>query len=183
MNNAPRVRFEEDTIPEAEPKQNIETAGVTDETTGVDDEIIDTAGVDDKIVETTGVGNKTPKHGHNLRPKAPRDYRHAHATVENIVMTQHSIKKGLELYGEAGAEAFVNKMQQLHDRDVIEPKSANMLTNEEKKKALHYLMFFKKKRCGQIKGHGCADERKQRIYKTKEETSAPTVAIESLFLI
>ena len=45
MNNAPRVRFEEDTIPEAEPKQNIETAGVTDETTGVDDEIVETAGV------------------------------------------------------------------------------------------------------------------------------------------
>jgi hypothetical protein len=72
------VRFEDDTIPEAEPEQNVETAGVTGEITGVDDEIIDTAGVDDEIVETTGVGNKTPTHGHNLRPKAPRDYRHAH---------------------------------------------------------------------------------------------------------
>ena len=180
--NARRVRFEDDTIPEAEPEQNVETAGVTDEITGVEDEIIDTAGVDDEIVETAGVGNKTPTHGHNLRPKAPRDYKHAHVTIENIVMTQHSIKKGLKLYGEAGAEAVVSEMQQLHDRDVIEPKSANMLTNEEKKKALHYLMFLKKKRCGRIKGRGCADGRKQRIYKTKEETSAPTVAIESLFL-
>ena len=43
-------------------------------------------------------------------------------------------------------------------------------------------MFLKKKRCGRIKGRGCADGRKQRVYKTKEETSAPTVAIESLFL-
>ena len=120
---------------------------MTDEITGVDDEIIDTAGVDDEIVETTGVGNKTPTHGHNLRPKAPRDYRHAHVTIENIVMTQHSIKKGLKLYGEAGAEAVVSEMQQLHDRDVIEPKSANMLTNEEKKKSRHYLIFLKKKRC------------------------------------
>ena len=173
MDNARRVRFEDDTIPEAEPEQNVETAGVTDEITGVDDEIIDTAGVDDEIIETTGVGNKTPTHGHNLRPKAPRDYRHPHATIENVVMNQHSIKKGLKLYGEARAEAFVNEMQQLHDRDVIEPKSSNMLTNEEKKKALHYLMFLKKKRCGRIKGRGCADGRKQRIYKTKEETSAP----------
>ena len=73
----------------------------------------------------------------------------------------------------------MSEMQQLHDRDVIEPKSANMLTNEEKKKALHYLMFLKKKRCSRIKGHGCADGWKQRIYKTKkEETSAPTVAID-----
>ena len=135
-NNA-RVQFEGDTIPEAEPKQNVDTAGVTDKTAGVDDEIINTAGVDDEIVETAGVGNKTPWHGHDLRPKAPRDYRHAHATVENIVMTQHSIKKGLKLYGEAGgAEAVMSEMQQLHSRDVIEPKSANMLTSEENKKAL-----------------------------------------------
>jgi hypothetical protein len=190
-NNTRQVRFEEDTIPEAEPKQNVETAGVTDETTGVtdettgvDDEIIDTAGVDDEIVETTGVGNKTPTHGHNLRLKAPRDYKHAHVTIEDIVMTQHSIKKGLKLYGEAGAEAVVSEMQQLHDRDMmIEPKSASMLTNEEKKKAQRYLMFLKKKRCGRIKGRGCADGRKQCIYKTKEGTSAPTAAIESLFLL
>jgi hypothetical protein len=31
-------------------------------------------------------------------------------------------------------------------------------------------------------GRGCADGRKQRLYKTKEETSTPTVAIESSFL-
>jgi hypothetical protein len=113
---------------------------------------------------------------------APKDYAHAHAAIENIVMTQHSAKKGLKLYGEAGAEAVVSEMQQLHDRDVIEPKSANMLTVEEKRKALRYLMYLKKKICRRIKDRGCADGRKQRIYKTKEETSAPTVAIESLFL-
>jgi hypothetical protein len=73
-------------------------------------------------------------------------------------------------------------MKQLHDRGVIQPKLANMLTREEKRDSLWYLMFLKKKRCGRIKGRGCADGRKQRVYKTKEETSAPTVSIESLFL-
>jgi hypothetical protein len=87
------------------------------------------------------------------------------------------------MFGEAGAEAVVSEMQQLHDRDVIEPKKANMLTRDEKRKALQYLMFLTNKRCGQIKGRGCADGRKQRIYKTKEETSAPTVAIEALMLL
>jgi hypothetical protein len=43
-------------------------------------------------------------------------------------------------------------------------------------------MFLKKKRCGKIKARGCADGRKQRLYKTKEETSAPTVSIESVML-
>ena len=38
------------------------------------------------------------------------------------------------------------------------------------------------KRSGKIKGCGCADGRKQRLYKGKDETSSPTVFIESLFL-
>jgi hypothetical protein len=44
-------------------------------------------------------------------------------------------------------------------------------------------MFIKEKHCGTIsKGRGCADGRKQRLYKTKEETSSPTVRTESLLL-
>lgn len=43
-------------------------------------------------------------------------------------------------------------------------------------------MFLKQKRCGKIKGRGCADGRKQKLYKTKEETHYPTMHIESLFL-
>ena len=43
-------------------------------------------------------------------------------------------------------------------------------------------MFLKQKRCGRIEARGCADNRKQRIYKSKEETSSPTISVESLFL-
>ncbi len=43
-------------------------------------------------------------------------------------------------------------------------------------------MLLKQKRCGKIKARGCADGRKQRVYKSKDETSAPTVHTESLFL-
>ena len=77
---------------------------------------------------------------------------------------------------------LVKEMKQLHDRGVIQPKLANMLTHEEKRKSLQHLMFLKKKRCGRIKGRGCMDGCKQRIYKTKKETSALTASIESLFL-
>jgi hypothetical protein len=162
-----------------------ETAGVDpdDDTTVVED--------DNENVETTGVetveeemdnqyGRRT--HEHQLRPRRPRDYEHMHTQLENVMMTQYSIKKGLKVFGEAGAQAVISEMQQLHDRKVILPRAAHMLTREEKHKALHYLMFLKKKRCGRIKGRGCADGRKQRIYKTKEETSAPTVATEALML-
>ena len=92
------------------------------------------------------------------------------------------MKKGLKLFGEAGAQAVVTEMQQLHDCDVIILKHSSMLTQEEKQHSLQYLMFLKQKRCGCIKGRGCADGRKQHVYKTKEETSTPTVSIELLFL-
>jgi hypothetical protein len=41
-------------------------------------------------------------------------------------------------------------------------------------------MFLKEKRCGMIKGRGCADSRSQQDYMTKEEASSSTVATEAL---
>jgi hypothetical protein len=112
----------------------------------------------------------------------PRDCSHEHNILEHIVMTQHSIKKGLKIFGQDGENAVISEMQQLHDMECIEPRKGGVLTREEKRAELNYIMFLKKKRCGRIKGRGCAGGRKQRLYKTKEETSAPTVAIESVFL-
>ena len=57
------------------------------------------------------------------------------------------------------------------------------MTTNEKKAALQYLMFLKQKRCGKIKGRWCADGRKKREHFTKDNTSAPTVATEALFLM
>ena len=43
-------------------------------------------------------------------------------------------------------------------------------------------MFLKRKRCGKIKGHGCADSRSQRNYMNKQDTASPTVSTEALLL-
>ena len=43
-------------------------------------------------------------------------------------------------------------------------------------------MFIKRKRCGTVKGRGCADGRKQRAYTDKEEATSPTIATEAVFL-
>ena len=43
-------------------------------------------------------------------------------------------------------------------------------------------MFLKRKRCGKVKGRGCADGRKQRAYIAKEEATAPMVSTEAVFL-
>ena len=97
-------------------------------------------------------------------------------------MTQHNVRQGLKLFGEAGIDAVMKELVQLHERGVLEPKSAKDLDVEQRKDALQYLMFLKQKRNGTIKGRGCADGRKQRAYTTKEEASSPTVAIESVML-
>jgi hypothetical protein len=52
-------------------------------------------------------------------------------------------------------------MRQLHERNVMKPAHARELTPDKRQEALAYLMFLKRKRCGKVKGRGCADGRKQ----------------------
>jgi len=99
-----------------------------------------------------------------------------------LVTAQMSAKRGLKVFGDKGVEALLKELKQLLDRKVMHGVDGRRLTRAEKNAALQYLMFLKEKRCGKIKGRGCADGRKQRVYKTKEETSSPTVTLESLFL-
>ena len=73
-------------------------------------------------------------------------------------------------------------MKQLHDRNVCEPINEKDLSREQKSKALGYLMFLKQKRCGRIKGRGCANGQKQRVWTTKEEATSPTVSTEAILL-
>ena len=73
-------------------------------------------------------------------------------------------------------------MKQFHDREVVRPLKPSQITKEIKNKALAYLMFLKMKTSGEIKARGCADGRPHRVYKSKQETSSPTAAIESIFI-
>jgi hypothetical protein len=43
-------------------------------------------------------------------------------------------------------------------------------------------MFLKRKRCGRIKGRGCADGRPQRAYIQREDATSPTVSTQAVFL-
>ena len=102
--------------------------------------------------------------------------------VFNFLTTQMSAKRGLQQFGDAGAEAIKKELEQLVYRKVIQGCSAGQLTTAQKKAALRYLMFLKQKRCGCIKGRGCADGRKQWLWKSKDETSSPTISVEALFI-
>ena len=152
-------------------------------------------------VETRDDTNK--KMGYNLRSNRERSYKHLYdpnvfdinKSSDNrggVMMTtinggseetgQMSMRKGLKVFGEPGYAAVKKEMQQLHDRKVMQPVNRKDLSQSQKREALGYLMFLKKKQCGAIKGRGCADGRKQRVYITKEESTSPTVSTEAVFL-
>jgi hypothetical protein len=113
----------------------------------------------------------------------------AHANVrvppeqgESLATAQMSMNKGLKLFGKAGIKAVCSKIAQLHDRKVMKPVHSRELTPEERREALAYLMILKRKRCGKVKGRGCADGRKQRRYTNQADVASPTVATEAVFL-
>ena len=65
---------------------------------------------------------------------------------------------------------------------VLQPVDGNQLSDAEKRASLQYLMFLKEKHSGLIKGRGCVDGQKQRLYMDRQQISAPTIVTESLLL-
>ena len=104
----------------------------------------------------------------NLRQQKQRTYDHkydekaeiyvAQAPEATMASPQMPIRRGLKLFGSAGISAVKAELQQLHDLKVMEAK---LLTTTQKREALGYLMFLKRKCNGRIKARGCADGRPQ----------------------
>ena len=86
------------------------------------------------------------------------------------------------MFGNKGREAVKKEIKQLHDRGVLQAVHKADLSWEQIKQALNYLMFLKRKRCGKVKGRGCADGRKQRGFIPKEDAASPTVSTEAVFI-
>ena len=127
----------------------------------------------------------------NLRQRKPRTYDHKYdenveiyvakstATDATLATPQMSIRRGLKMFGAAGANAVKAELQQLHNLKVMEAKP---LTPSKKWEALGYLMFLKRKRSGKVKARGCADGRPQHAYIPQEDARAPTVSMEAVFM-
>ena len=120
-------------------------------------------------VASLGVKQRTAKHkGAKHRSAKSRNADPTSAATEGgtLATPQMSLKRGLKVLGAEGVTAVKAEMLQLHERKVMTPKPVKELTREQKKEALEYLMFLKRKRCGRVKGRGCEDGRKQRPYTT-----------------
>jgi len=104
-------------------------------------------------------------------------------TFGTVFLTeQMSLKCGLKMFGESGADAVMAELKQLDYWSVLLPRHNHQLSTQEKRDALHYLMYLKQKQSGHIKARGCADGRKQCAYKSHDETNCPTMATEAVFL-
>ena len=152
-------------------------------------EVAANVGVDLATEMDAKYGARTGKH--NLRDRKPRSYSHLHSAIHttttddgrgSMATPQMSMKRGLKLFGDDGVSAVSTEIKQLHDRAVMKPTIAKELTFEQRKEALAYLMFLKRKRTGVVKGRGCADGRKQRAYTDKADATSPTIATEAVFL-
>ena len=51
----------------------------------------------------------------------PPGYEDQLANLKHTVLTQYTLKKGLQVFGPKGTEAVFSEMKQLHDRKVCEP--------------------------------------------------------------
>ena len=78
---------------------------------------------------------------------------------------------------------MTKELTQMHDMNVFRPIEVESLTYNKKKKALSLFMFLKEKRDSLAKVHMCADGQKQKDGTwSKQETTSPTVATESVFI-
>lgn len=94
-------------------------------------------------------------------------------TLYNFLTEQMSAKAGLKRFGEAGAQAVMKELEQLLYRKVMHGRKSHELTQAEKRGALQYLMFLIQKRCGKIKGRGCADGRNKGYTKQRKRRAHP----------
>ena len=101
--------------------------------------------------------------------------------TEHLILSHVGMNRGVNIFGKTGVNAIFREMKQFNDRNIVKQLKKHQITWEVRDKALGYLIFLKEKRTCKIKARGCADGCPQRLYKSKIETSSPTVATESIF--
>lgn len=75
--------------------------------------------------------------------------------ITGVILTQYSVKAGLEKFGERGEQAVTKELSQLHNMNTMVPLDATKLTAKQKRRAVSSLMFLKEKqfpdRCKRVR--------------------------------
>ena len=92
------------------------------------------------------------------------------------------MEAGIKRFGERGETAVTKELIQFNQYKVFQPKHANDLSEEDRKKALSSLIFLKEKKSGAIKARSYANGSVQREHVAKEEAAAPRVGLDLVFI-
>jgi len=84
-----------------------------------------------------------------------------------FMMEQMSLKWGLQLFGDKGADVAVSEMWQLDYQQIILPRHANKLIKAQQFKAIRYLMYLKQKFSRKIKVRGMCQWEKTKSVQIK----------------
>jgi hypothetical protein len=100
-----------------------------------------------------------------------------------FITEQMWLKRGLKVFGKAAGvdKKVVEELKQIEIRKKRRP-ATSLMPRRERIARVPHVDYLKQKRCGRIKARGCTYGRKQQLYKTKQETSSPTVTAEALFI-
>jgi hypothetical protein len=131
-----------------------------------------------QIESTLGETSVHPRY--NFRKR--REKWSPHNLLVAITLTNYSIKKGLELFGEEAVESMISELEQLHRKNVFCPVDVRKLNHDQRSKILRTLMFLKRKRDGRLKSRACVDGSPQSRFDTETDPSSPTVSLEALML-
>ena len=88
---------------------------------------------------------------------------------------QHSIQKGIKIYGEKGEQSAMKEMKNLAIKnECFGEIDYSSLTQDQKDRALPILMFMVLKRSGELKSRGVVNGSYERIHTDKSECTSPT---------
>lgn len=105
------------------------------------------------------------------------------ATIEGASFAQqYLVQRGLKKFGQRGTDAATKEMDQLHRRNCFTPIDVASLTDDERRKTVDALMFLGEKRDKSVKGRMVYNGKPTREWLSREDSSSPTAALESIML-
>jgi hypothetical protein len=77
--------------------------------------------------------------------------------VQGVALVHYSMKAGIKKFQDRGKAGVSKELTQMHNMEVFCPVMRDLLTKEERSKAIMSLMFLKEKRDHLVKARMCAD--------------------------
>ncbi len=99
-----------------------------------------------------------------------------------VAPVHYSMKAGIKKFQDRGEAGVRKELTQIHNIKVFHLVTRDLLTKEERTKAIASLMCLKEKRDHLVKARMCTNRQKQRGDWKKQDTTPPTVSTDAVFI-